>query len=69
MLAADPVHALPCRSLHLPSLSAVAGQEGEALNRGEVCTGKEVETAHPPHNRSYIFITVIPKTLLGAVNM
>lgn len=67
MLAVESVHALPRQSLHLPSPSAVAEQGGEMLNRKEACDGKEVGTAHLPHNQSYIFITVIHKTLLGAL--
>jgi len=55
VLAVDSVHALPCRSLHLPSPSAVAKQRAEPLNGGEACDGKEVRTAHPPHNCSYIY--------------
>lgn len=71
MLTVDSVRALPRRSLHLPSPSAVVEQQaaGEPLNGGEAWDGNKVGTAHPPHNRFYIFITVILKTLLGAVRM
>lgn len=55
VLDVDSVHALPRRSLHLPSLSAVAKQQaaGEMMKGGEAWGGKELGAAYLPYNQFY----------------
>lgn len=57
VLAAALGCALPHTS-HLPSLQL-----------GQACDGKEVGTAHPPHNQPHLSIPVMFKALLGAVHL